>query len=79
MGANANLDSSCQPVLYVILETVQKFKLVSCADPESFDRVFLVDGEGRVDHNTTKSGPSSTHQRNAIGWRFASGPMVAQH
>ena len=67
MGANANLDSSCQPVLCVVLETVQKFKLVSYADPESFVRVFfLVDGEGRDDHNTTKSGPSSARQRNAM-------------
>ena len=43
----------------------------SCADPESFARggptliIFLV-YEGRNDPNTTISGPSSAHQRNAI-------------
>ena len=42
---------------------------------------FLVD-EGREGPNTIISGPSSTRQRNAGGpmkWRFAGGPMIAQH
>ena len=46
---------------------------MTCADPESFDRggptlmgfFFLLD-EGREDPNTTLSGPSWTHQLNAI-------------
>ena len=38
---------------------------------------FLV--EERGDPNTTKGGLSSAHQQNAIKWRFASGPMMAQH
>ena len=29
--------------------------------------------------NSTKSGPPSPHQRNAIKWRFAGEPMMAQH
>ena len=60
--------------------------LTSCADPESFvrggptrTRVFLVD-EGREDPNTTISGPSSAHQRNAIKmafrWRADDGPTL---
>ena len=36
----------------------------------SFFLFFLVD-EGREDPNTTKSGP--------FEWRFAGGPMMAQH
>ena len=58
----------------------------SYADPESYVRggckfmtffffIFLVD-EGIEDLNTTISGPSSAHQRNAI---FAGVPMMAQH
>ena len=39
---------------------------------------YLVD-EGREDPSTTISGPSSTRQRNAIKWRFAGVPMMAQH
>ena len=39
---------------------------------------FLVD-EGRVDPNTTIIGSSSARQRNAIKWRFAGVPMIAEH
>ena len=61
-----------------------------CADPESFIRggptlttfffifIFLFD-EGRENPGTTISGPSSAHQPNAIKWRFAGVPMMAQH
>ena len=42
-------------------------------------KLFLVDDE-RVDPNTTKSGPSSAHQRNAIlmafRWRANGGPIL---
>ena len=43
----------------------------SCADPESFARggptlMIVLVYEGRKDPNTTISGPSSAHQRNAI-------------
>ena len=34
---------------------------------------------GREDPNTTINGPSSARQRNAIKWRFAGVPMMAQH
>ena len=59
----------------------------SCADPESFvregptsnfDNFFVVD-EGRENPITIISGPSSVRQRNAIKWRFAGVPMIAQH
>ena len=40
--------------------------------------VFLVD-EGMEGPNTTKGGPSSARQRNAIKKRFPGGPMMAQH
>ena len=56
---------------------------LECADPECFARggptltFFLVD-ERREDPKSTKSGPSSARQRNAI-WRFAGVPMMAQH
>ena len=39
---------------------------------------FLVD-EGRGDPSTTLSGSSSDRQPNAIKWRFAGVPMMAQH
>ena len=61
---------------------------LSCADPESFARggptltgffVFLFFNEGNEDPNNTKCGPSLARQRNAIKWRFAGGPMMAQH
>ena len=42
------------------------------------DNIFLVD-ERREDPNTTKSGPSSANQQNAIEWRFAGGPIMAQY
>ena len=35
--------------------------------------------EGREDPNTTLSGSSSAHQRNAIYWRFDGVPMMAQY
>ena len=56
-----------------------------CGDPESFVRgyqllqFFLSVDEGREDPSTTISGPSSVRQRNAIKWRFAGMPMMAQH
>ena len=57
-----------------------------CADPESFGRqrvpiftTFLSVDEGREGPSTTISGPSSVRQRNAIKWRFAGVPMIAQH
>ena len=52
--------------------------LSSCADPDSsvrgwghniFFKPFFL-GEGKEDLNTTKSGPSSAHQRNAILMAF---------
>ena len=56
----------------------------TCADPESFVRGgptltgILVDEGG--DKNTTKSGPSSARQRNAINmafrWRADGGPIL---
>ena len=59
--------------------------MLACADPDffqrgsNFDYVFLVD-ERREDPNTTKSGPSSARQRNAIymvfRWRADGGPTV---
>ena len=59
--------------------------LYSCADPESFVRggpilmgFFLV-CKGRDDLNTTISGPSSPCQQNAINWRFACVPIMAQY
>ena len=53
-----------------------------CLSESNFDNVlflfvFLV--EGREDPSTTISGPSSARQRNAIKWRFAGVPMMAQH
>ena len=45
----------------------------------NFDNVFFYDDEWREYPNTTKSGPSSARQLNAIKWRFAGGPMMAQH
>ena len=65
---------------------------ITCADPESFVRggptltffffllffFFLVD-ESREDPSTTISGPSEARQRNAIKWRFAGMPLMAQH
>ena len=67
---------------------VQQMTVLSCADSESFVRgaptlttffvVFLVD-EGREDPCTNVSGPFSASQRNAIKWRFAGVPMLAQH
>ena len=57
-----------------------------CADPESFVRggptfttFFFKLMRGREDPNTTINGPSSARQRNAIKWRFAGVPMMAQH
>ena len=61
---------------------------LSYADPDSFfqrgsnyDNVFFlfVRGEGEKESITTICGPSSAHQRNVIKWRFAGGPMMAQH
>ena len=58
--------------------------LDACTDPESFVRgvptltFFLVDAK-REDPNTTISGPSSAQQQNAIKWRFAGVPIIAQH
>ena len=45
----------------------------------AFKFCFLFD-EGREDRNTTKSGPSSAQaSETPFKWRFAGGPMVAQH
>ena len=49
-----------------------------------FDDVFFLVDKGIEDTNTAINGPSSARQRNAINetplkWRFAGGPMVAQH
>ena len=49
-----------------------------CQRGPNFDVIFLVD-EGREDPSTTISGSSSARQRNAIKWRFAGVPMMAQH
>ena len=58
------------------------------ADPEcfvrggsNFDNVFVVVlvHEWKEDLHTIVSGPSSAHQRNAMPWRFAGVPMMAQH
>ena len=43
------------------------------------DNVFFLVDEELEDPNTTKGGPPSPRQRNAIYWRFAGEPMVAQH
>ena len=59
----------------------------SCQDPESFVRgdptlstfFFYIIDEGREDLSTIISGPSSARQQNAIKWRSAGGPMMAQH
>ena len=40
--------------------------------------LFLVD-EPRGDQNTTRRGLSSARQQNAIEWRFAGVPLMAQH
>ena len=45
---------------------------------EGFLGVCLV-VERREDPNTTICGPTSARQRNAIKWRFACVPLVAQH
>ena len=56
---------------------------VPCANPESFVRggpnlitFFFCFVEGIEDPNITINGPSSARQGN---WRFAVGPMMAQH
>ena len=58
----------------------------ACADPESFfsegsysGNIFFLVDEGREDQNTTISGPASVCQRNALKWRFAGVPMMAQN
>ena len=50
----------------------------SCQSGSNFENVFLVD-EGREDPSTIISEPALAHQRNAMKWRFAGGPMMAQH
>ena len=45
----------------------------------NFDNLFPLVEEGRDDPSTTISGPSLARQRNAIKWRFAGVPMIAQH
>ena len=58
--------------------------ILSCADPESFcqresnfDNVFFLVDKRRDGPNTTKSGSSSAHQRNAIfRWRADDGPTL---
>ena len=48
-------------------------------EPNIFFFFFFSDN-GKEDPNNTKSGPSSARKRNAIfKWRFAGGPMMAQH
>ena len=51
---------------------------MACKDPESFARegptLTFHYYEGKEDPNITKRGPSW-----AIKWRFAGGPMMAQH
>ena len=58
----------------------------TCADPESFVRggptlttFFSLVYEERAYPDTTISGPSPAHQRNAIKWCFAGVPMMARH
>ena len=41
--------------------------------------VCFMRGEEEKDFNTTICGPPLAHQRNAIKWRFAGGPMMAQY
>ena len=58
--------------------------LQACADPETFVRggqtLTFFNDWGIENPNTTRSGPLSSRQRNAIfKWRFACGPMMAQH
>ena len=67
------------------LAVPQKIGAYTCADTESFVRggptltkFFKVD-EGREDSSATISRLSLTRQRNAINWRFAGVPMMAQH
>ena len=62
----------------------QLYPLATCADPESFVRggptlTFFLVYEGREDPSTIIRGPSSVRQRNAIKWRLAGVPMMAQH
>ena len=49
-----------------------------CQRWSKFDKVSLVD-EGIEGPNVTINGPSSARQRNVIKWRFAGGPIMAQH
>ena len=48
-----------------------------CQSGSNFDNVFLV-YEGREDPSTTIRGSLSAQKRNAIKWRFADVPMMAQ-
>ena len=53
-----------------------------CQRGSKFDNIplFILVDEGIEDPNTAINLPSSARQRNAIfKWRFADGPMMAQH
>ena len=60
-----------------LLATEMRGSRKFCQRGSNFDNV-LVD-EGKEDPSTTINGPSSARQRNAIKWRFAGVPMIAQH
>ena len=50
-----------------------------CNSDKVFFPVHILVDEGREDPNTSESGSSSACQQNAILWRFAGVPMMAQH
>ena len=60
-------------VINIVMRGSRKFRRRG----SNFD-FFLVD-EGREDPSTSISGPSSAYKQNAIKWRFAGMPMMAQH
>ena len=65
-------------VLFGFYKSFMRGSRKLCQRGSNFDNIFLV-YEGREDQSTTFSGPSSARQRNAIKWRFAGVPIMAQH
>ena len=61
--------SNCGSRLLILYTSVMRRSRNFCQRGSNFDNVFLVD-ERRDDQNTTKSGQSSAHQRNAISMAF---------
>ena len=72
MEENSNMEQWRVEMLYVT------HCLCSPLQKQHIHKLFLVlVDKGREDPITTKSSPSSDHQRNAIKWRFAGTQMVA--